>query len=89
MIRPLETKKIKFSKLADAIGIEYFGTDFEVTGVAQNADEVRSGDIFLAIAGEKHHGAEFAALAAQKGAVAVITDAKGSELSKFANSCRW
>ena len=82
MIRPLETKKIKFSKLADAIGIEYFGTDFEVTGVAQNADEVRSGDIFLAIAGEKHHGAEFAALAAQKGAVAVITDAKGSELSK-------
>ena len=80
MIRPLETKAIKFSKLANAIGIEYFGSDFEVSGVAQNATDVMPGDIFVAIEGAKHHGAEFAAQAAKQGAIAVITDATGSEL---------
>lgn len=82
MIRPLESKAIKFSKLANAIGIEYFGSDFEVSGVAQNATDVMPGDIFVAIEGARHHGAEFAAQAAKQGAIAVITDATGSELVK-------
>ena len=79
MIRPLETRNLKFSKLANAIGIEYFGPDFEVSGVAQNANQIQKGDLFIALAGAKHHGAEFISEAAKNGAVAVITDAKGSE----------
>ena len=82
MIRPLENRTLKFSKLANAIGIEYFGSDFDVCGVAQSAAEIKKGDLFIAIAGAKHHGAEFISQAADNGAVAVITDAKGSELSK-------
>ena len=82
MIRPIENKSLNFSKLANSIGIDYFGNDFEVSGIAQSAKDVKNGDIFVAIKGLKHHGAEFTKEAAKNGAVAVITDAIGSEMAK-------
>lgn len=46
----------------------------EVRGVALDSRQVRPGDVFVALRGERSHGLEFAGQAAQRGAVAVLTD---------------
>ena len=51
-----------------------------ITGVTHNSLDVETGDLFVGIAGAKHHGVEFAASAKKNGAVAIVTDAKGAEL---------
>jgi UDP-N-acetylmuramoyl-L-alanyl-D-glutamate--2,6-diaminopimelate ligase len=49
-----------------------------ITGVTLRAGDVRPGDLFAAVAGTRHHGAEFAAGALAAGAVAVLTDPAGA-----------
>jgi|UPI000369C056 UDP-N-acetylmuramoyl-L-alanyl-D-glutamate--2,6-diaminopimelate ligase len=49
----------------------------EVTGVSSDHQHVESGDIFVAIPGERTHGANFVADAVESGAVAVLTDPAG------------
>lgn len=48
--------------------------------VAQDGD-VEPGDLFLALPGQNVHGAKFIDNAAEKGAVAILTDAQGAEFS--------
>lgn len=50
-----------------------------ITGLSQAHQLVQPGDLFLALAGENHHGADFARAAQKNGAVAILTDIKGSE----------
>lgn len=50
-----------------------------LTGVTLATSDLRPGDVFVAAGGVNRHGAEFASAAADKGAVAVITDAAGAE----------
>lgn len=52
-----------------------------VTGVTLSTGDLHPGDLFVGVRGEHRHGAEFAADAAAKGAVAVMTDAAGRELA--------
>ncbi len=54
----------------------------EVLDITSNSQSVSSGSVFLALAGDRTHGAKFAAEAVSHGAVAIITDAVGSELIK-------
>ncbi|MCZ3386237.1 MAG: UDP-N-acetylmuramoyl-L-alanyl-D-glutamate--2,6-diaminopimelate ligase [Actinomycetia bacterium] len=54
--------------------------DLVVTGVTLDSRDVRDGDLFVALTGERVHGATFAAQAAQSGAVAVATDVAGASL---------
>ena len=85
MIRPLNSPRVSFAKVAEILNKEVIFPivdqklvqDIEVTGLAQSANEVEPGDIFVAIQGAKHHGIEFLDTAISNGAVAVITDAKG------------
>jgi len=51
-----------------------------VTGISMNTNDLRAGDLFVAMPGLKTHGAHFAAKALEGGAVAIITDAAGSHL---------
>ncbi len=51
--------------------------DLRVTGVTLRAQDVRSGDLFAALAGSSTHGARYAGEAIERGAVAVLTDAAG------------
>lgn len=53
----------------------------ELTGITLATADLRSGEVFVAIAGANRHGAEFAAAAAEAGAVAVITDAAGAAIA--------
>lgn len=52
----------------------------DVTGVTLDSRDVRPGDLFVALSGERVHGATFAAQAAAAGAVAVVTDEVGVEI---------
>jgi UDP-N-acetylmuramoyl-L-alanyl-D-glutamate--2,6-diaminopimelate ligase len=51
--------------------------DLRVTGVTLRAQDVRSGDLFAALAGSSTHGARYVGDAIERGAVAVLTDAAG------------
>jgi UDP-N-acetylmuramoyl-L-alanyl-D-glutamate--2,6-diaminopimelate ligase len=82
MIRPVADFSIALSDVAELIGAK---VDTEskiiVTGITQKDSNVEAGDIFLAIPGIKVHGANFIEAAKERGAVAIVTDAKGAEKS--------
>jgi UDP-N-acetylmuramoyl-L-alanyl-D-glutamate--2,6-diaminopimelate ligase len=48
-----------------------------ITGVAHRSSAVQAGDVYAALPGTHTHGARFAADAAARGAVAIMTDADG------------
>ncbi|MDQ1726329.1 MAG: UDP-N-acetylmuramoyl-L-alanyl-D-glutamate--2,6-diaminopimelate ligase, partial [Frankiaceae bacterium] len=48
-----------------------------VTGISQDSRAVVPGDLYLARAGDRAHGATFAAAAVAAGAVAILTDPSG------------
>jgi UDP-N-acetylmuramoyl-L-alanyl-D-glutamate--2,6-diaminopimelate ligase len=52
-----------------------------VSGVTLDSRQVRPGDLYVALPGRAHHGAEFAAAAVAAGAVAVLTDQAGGVLT--------
>jgi UDP-N-acetylmuramoyl-L-alanyl-D-glutamate--2,6-diaminopimelate ligase len=62
------------------IGAELAG-DLTLTGIAVQSGLVRPGDLYAALPGERTHGARFAAEAAARGAVAVLTDEAGRLLA--------
>ncbi|MHA3724941.1 Mur ligase family protein [Leucobacter sp. HY1910] len=55
--------------------------DAYVTGVSLNSRDVRKGDLYIGMPGANRHGAEFASAAADSGAAAMLTDARGAELA--------
>ena len=52
-----------------------------LTGITLATADLRPGDVFVAVKGVNRHGAEFATAAAEKGAVAVVTDAAGADVA--------
>ncbi|MGA4669702.1 UDP-N-acetylmuramoyl-L-alanyl-D-glutamate--2,6-diaminopimelate ligase [Propionibacteriaceae bacterium Y1923] len=55
--------------------------DPAITGLAFDSRRVRAGDLYLAMPGANAHGAQFAAAAVDRGAVAILTDPRGVELA--------
>lgn len=62
------------AELAATCGASLRGAGAEVTGITHVAQEVQPGWVFAALPGARHHGIEFAALAQERGAVAVLSD---------------
>jgi UDP-N-acetylmuramoyl-L-alanyl-D-glutamate--2,6-diaminopimelate ligase len=54
------------------------GGEVRLTGLAADSREVKPGHLFAALPGTNAHGAEYAAVALDRGAVAVLTDAEGA-----------
>lgn len=90
-LRPEHPPATRLRDLADAIGADctvVVPADFAgatetadiVTGVDLRAQAVLPGDLFAALPGAHTHGAQFAATAFERGAVAVLTDAAGRDL---------
>ena len=50
--------------------------DIMVSGLTQDSHAVRAGDAFVALAGAKHHGIEFAPQAVERGAAAVLAETR-------------
>lgn len=58
------------------------GRRAEVTGLAVDSREVRSGCLFAALPGTRVHGARFIGSALRSGAAAVLTDAAGARIAE-------
>ena len=52
--------------------------DLEVSGVTHDSREVVAGDLYAALPGSTHHGADFAYQAVSSGAIAILTDEAGA-----------
>ena len=69
------------TKVCAAVGIDAFlANDVSITGITLDSRDVRSGDLFVALSGERVHGASFVEEAEAGGAVAVATDPQGVTL---------
>nr|WP_237298840.1 UDP-N-acetylmuramoyl-L-alanyl-D-glutamate--2,6-diaminopimelate ligase [Streptomyces hygroscopicus] len=79
--RPLQVRPIPLAELADQLGVDApeAPEGAAITGITHDSRAVRPGDVYAALAGARLHGADFAAQAADLGAVAVLTDPAGAE----------
>jgi UDP-N-acetylmuramoyl-L-alanyl-D-glutamate--2,6-diaminopimelate ligase len=83
MLRPYNAFAYSLEAAAKLLGAERKNfQDVTFTGITHKDSEVLPGDIFLAFPGARVHGAEFISRAKERGAVAVLTDVAGAELSK-------
>lgn len=82
ILRPHHVEPVAFAELCRAFEIEQLagGAERFVTGISMNTNDLREGDLFVAMPGLKTHGANFAAKAIELGAAAIITDASGVEI---------
>ena len=83
MTRPIEEFKRTVESVAAIANAELTGdASTLITGLTLSSNTAQEGDLFIALPGEKNHGADFAAEAIARGAVAVLTDAAGAEKIK-------
>ncbi len=83
VLRPDAPPTHSLADLAARFAVEVRGevAGIELTGLTLATADLRPGDVFVAVRGVNRHGAEFAGTAAEKGAVAVVTDAAGADLA--------
>lgn len=81
VLRPDHPPTHPLRELADRYARDVRGEigDATLTGLTLATADLRPGDVFVAVRGVNRHGADFAASAAEKGAVAVVTDAEGAD----------
>ncbi|QDE36564.1 UDP-N-acetylmuramoyl-L-alanyl-D-glutamate--2,6-diaminopimelate ligase [Microbacterium foliorum] len=84
MLRPANPPRRELSELASRFAREVRGdvTGITLSGITLATADLRAGEAFVAIRGVNRHGAEFAATAAEKGAVAIITDDDGADIAQ-------
>jgi UDP-N-acetylmuramoyl-L-alanyl-D-glutamate--2,6-diaminopimelate ligase len=75
--RPAGNRPLSLADLADLVGPT--DGDVEIRGVTLASGEVRPGDLYAALPGARTHGARYAADAAARGAVAILTDPSGRD----------
>jgi len=82
MQRPLANCTKPLSAVLSVVGAQCAEKteSVNVTGISQSSSAVVTGDLFIALPGEKFHGAQFAADAIEQGAVAVLTDLAGAAM---------
>ena len=66
---------MRLSEAASMLGSILTGADAEVRRVSTDSRSIQSGDLFIALRGEKFDGGAFATQALQQGAVGVVLDA--------------
>ncbi|MFI1460284.1 UDP-N-acetylmuramoyl-L-alanyl-D-glutamate--2,6-diaminopimelate ligase [Nocardia carnea] len=71
--------------LAAYLGLPWTCTDGDatITGIGQDSRLVSAGEVYAALPGANHHGADFAGEAAARGAIAAISDRPCAELPTF------
>lgn len=78
--RPATSPALACAALARVLDARLDGdADARVTGITLDSRAVRPGDLYCALQGARAHGADFAAQAAERGAVAALTDEAGRE----------
>ena len=83
MIRPFNTFSYSLQAAVELLAAETQNrSEITFTGISSKDKQVEPGDIFVAIPGEKVHGAQYIESAVKNGAVAILTDAAGAQLSQ-------
>ncbi len=83
-MRPEHPLARPLAGLVGEFGLDYEGPidGVEVSGVTVRTSEVEPGDLFVGLPGKHSHGAQYAADAKERGAVAVMTDQAGAEIAR-------
>lgn len=86
VLRPEHPLSRPLESLLSEFGLDSTGPvdGVEITGVTLRSTEVQPGDLYVGIKGKHSHGAAYALEAAERGAVAVMTDVAGLELARDA-----
>jgi UDP-N-acetylmuramoyl-L-alanyl-D-glutamate--2,6-diaminopimelate ligase len=79
VIRPRTRRQIGLTEL---LGNRATVSGSVVSGITMDSRLVRPGDLYVALSGAHHHGAEFARQAAEAGAVAILTDPAGGQIAQ-------
>ncbi len=77
--RPRQVRPTALADLAGQLGIPAPDSGAPATGITHDSRAVCPGDVYAALPGARFHGADFAAQAAERGAVAVLTDPAGRD----------
>ena len=80
--RPSRVQPVALAAVARVVGAPVAAGDdgtVRITGATLRSQSVRPGDLYAALPGARTHGARFAADAAGRGAVALLTDPTGAE----------
>lgn len=78
-VRPSQVPVWDLQELAAELG-STASAGASVTGIALNTAQVLPGDLYAALPGANAHGATYAGVARDNGAVAVLTDAEGAAM---------
>ncbi|MGT2425940.1 Mur ligase family protein [Amnibacterium kyonggiense] len=78
---PESTAPVPLAELAERFGLAGDPGDVAVTGISLGTGAVRPGHLFIALQGVRSHGADYAAQAVERGAVAVLTDPAHADLA--------
>lgn len=83
VLRPANPPRRELAELAARFARTVHGDldGIAVSGITLATADLRAGEAFVAIQGVNRHGADFALSAAEKGAVAVITDEPGAAIA--------
>ena len=81
-MRRFEANVKRLGDVASFLGIEISDEfkSLEITGISSSSNKINEGELFIALAGEKHHGAQFALDAKRAGATALLTDKEGQDI---------
>ncbi|CAN5147181.1 UDP-N-acetylmuramoyl-L-alanyl-D-glutamate--2,6-diaminopimelate ligase [soil metagenome] len=79
--RPEHVTPQSLADVAALLGVSAPRTDASITGISLASTSVIPGDLYAALKGASTHGAKFAADAAERGAVAILTDIEGAKLA--------
>lgn len=73
----------KLEDIASFLGVKVSDEfrSLEITGISSSSMRIKPGELFIALSGEKHHGAKFALNARDSGAIALLTDHQGLDLA--------
>lgn len=80
MVRPTPVAR-PLGQLQDILPVAKEFAEVTVTGISLDSRQIVPGDIYAALAGEHHHGAEFSSDAVAAGAVAILTDRQGERVA--------
>jgi UDP-N-acetylmuramoyl-L-alanyl-D-glutamate--2,6-diaminopimelate ligase len=83
ILRPDSVAPVSVAQLVEqfSLGLISGSPEVTVTGISMNTNDLRAGDLFVAMPGLKTHGANFLDKALALGAAAVVTDTAGLSLA--------
>ncbi|MGW8484122.1 Mur ligase family protein [Microbacterium sp. NPDC055903] len=84
VLRPEHPRRRPLSELAERFGFDLVGdaSAVDVLGITLATADLRAGEVFVGIRGARAHGAEYSSAAAERGAVAILTDAEGASIAR-------